>query len=62
MWYWDYTPSWWQHHKKPLTKKQLQKIQEAYAQAGTITETVKELEAKEQSNTEKTTKALLDMI
>ncbi len=50
MWYWDYIPSWWQHHKKPLTKWQIKKLQEAYANAGAITESVKSLEKEEQKN------------
>lgn len=48
MWYGDYIPSGWQHHKKPLTKWQIKKLQEAYANAGAITESVKSLEKKEQ--------------
>ena len=48
MWYWDHIPSGWQHHKKPLTKWQIKKLQEAYANAGAITESVKSLEKKEQ--------------
>lgn len=48
MWYWDYIPSGWQHHKKPLTKWQIKKLQEAYANAGAITESVKSLEKEEQ--------------
>ena len=51
MWYWDYIPSGWQHHKKPLTKWQIKKMQEAYANAGAITESVKSLENEEQINT-----------
>ena len=51
MWYWDYIPSGWQHHKKPLTKWQIKKMQEAYANAGAITESVKSLEKEEQINT-----------
>lgn len=47
MWYWDYFPTGGNHHKKPLTKKQLQKIQENYAKADIITKHVQELEAKE---------------
>jgi hypothetical protein len=33
MWYWDHIPSWGQHHKKPLTKAQIKKLQAAYATA-----------------------------
>lgn len=49
MWYWDYIPSWGQHHKKPLTKWQIKKLQAAYATAGAITESVKTLEKEEQT-------------
>lgn len=46
MWYWDYTPA--SHHaKKPLTKKQLQKIQDGYEQWAMIAEHVKSLEVAE---------------
>lgn len=48
MWYWDYIPTGWQHHKKPLTKWQIKKLQAAYATAGAITESVKEKEKEEQ--------------
>lgn len=48
MGYWDYTPA--SHHpKKPLTKAQLKKMQEAYASADEIVLKVKDLEWKEQS-------------
>lgn len=48
MWYWDHIPSWGQHHKKPLTKAQIKKLQAAYATAWAITESVKTLEKEEQ--------------
>lgn len=51
MWYWDYTPS-GNYAKKPLTKKQLQKIRENYAKADIISEHVRDLEAKEKEKTE----------
>ena len=51
MWYWDQIPSGWQHHKKPLTKWQIKKLQEAYAKSGAITESVKEQEMEEQIQT-----------
>lgn len=41
-------PSGWQHHKKPLTKAQIKKLEQAYASAGAITESVKTLEKEEQ--------------
>ena len=52
MWYWDYTPSGWNHTKKPLTKKQLQKIQHAYSQVEKITLSIKEQEEKEKKDSE----------
>lgn len=53
MWYWDFIPSGNNHKKKPLTKAQLQKIREAYAQADAITEHVKKLENAEKEKKEK---------
>ena len=53
MWYWDYTPSGLQHSKKPLTKWQIKKLQQAYATAGAISESVKSLEEQEQVTTQK---------
>lgn len=52
MWYWDYIPSGWHHHKKPLTKAQLRKMQEAYKNADTISAEVKKKEVEEQEKTE----------
>ena len=51
MWYWDFMPSGWQHHKKPLTKAQIKKLEQAYKNAETITATVRTLEKEEQENT-----------
>lgn len=48
MWYWDYTPSGGQHHKKSLTKAQMKKLQQIYKAAGVIYESVKNIEEKEQ--------------
>ena len=53
MWYWDYIPSGWQHNKKPLTKWQIKKLQQAYAAAGAISESVKSLEEQEQETTQR---------
>ncbi len=44
MWYWDYTPSWGHHNKKPLTKAALKKIQENYKKADEITQKIQEAE------------------
>lgn len=49
MWYWDYTPSWSNHKKKPLTKAALRKIQENYAKIDEITQKIKEAEDKEKN-------------
>ncbi|NRH20752.1 hypothetical protein HOO68_01765 [Candidatus Gracilibacteria bacterium] len=48
MGYGDFMPSGGQHHKKPLTKAQIKKLEQAYATAGAITESVKTLEKEEQ--------------
>ncbi len=53
MWYWDFAPPSWHHAKKPLTKAQMKKLQEAYSKVGEISDTVKSLEEKEQAETEK---------
>ncbi len=53
MWYWDFAPPSGHHAKKPLSKKEIKKLQEAYSRAGEISETVKELEEKENEKTEK---------
>ena len=52
MWYWDFTPPSWQHAKKPLTKAEIKKLQQAYERAGEISDTVKRLEEEEQVQTE----------
>ena len=62
MWYWDYTPSGWQHSKKPLTKSQIKKLQLAYETAGAITESVKTLEEEEQEKIQKEVEEGLRMI
>jgi hypothetical protein len=62
MWYWDYIPSWWQHHKKSLTKWQIKKLQAAYATAGAITESVKFLEKEEQAKIQSEIKKDLNLL
>ena len=59
MWYWDFAPPSWHHAKKPLTRAQIKKLQQAYSKAGEISDTVKSLEKEEQ---EKTQKELDDMM
>lgn len=51
MWYGDYAPSSGHHPKKPLSKKQLKKIQEAYNKVDSIQEYIKEQEEKEKKDT-----------
>ena len=54
MWYWDYTPS-GNYPKKPLSKKQLEKMQKAFEKADIITEHIRNLEAEDKiKNQEKT--------
>jgi hypothetical protein len=62
MWYWDYIPTGGQHSKKPLTKAQIKKLEQAYAKAGTISESVKSLEEKEQETTKKEAEEGLKMV
>lgn len=57
--YWHYVPS-GNHRKKPLTKEQLKKIQDAYAQADLITEHVQKLESEEESKTQESLNNALD--
>lgn len=51
MWYWDYIPG-GNYRKKPLSKKQLEKMQEAYSKADEIIKHVRELEKKNENNIE----------
>ncbi len=51
MGYWDFAPPSGHHSKKPLTRSQIKKLQQAYANAGAITEEVKSLEKEEQMKT-----------
>ena len=61
MWYWDYTPS--SHHpKKPLTKAQMRKMQEAYSRADEISAEVKKQEEEEQKKTEWETEEMLKFL
>ncbi len=48
MWIGDTMPSGGYHTKKPLTKAQIRKMQEAYMKADKITEEVKKKEVEEQ--------------
>jgi hypothetical protein len=61
MWYWDYTPS--SHHpKKPLTKSQIRKMQEAYNRADAISAEVRKQEEEEQKSSAKETEEMLQML
>ncbi len=62
MWYWDHLPSGGQHNKKPLTRWQIKKLQQAYATAGEISESVKNIEEKEQETTQREVQDVLNMI
>lgn len=53
MWYWDFAPPSGHHRKKPLTKKQLEKIKAAYEKWGVIAEHVQALEKKEEATVKK---------
>lgn len=48
MWYGDFAPPSGHHPKKPLSRKQIQKMREAYAQADGISAHIQELEQQEQ--------------
>ena len=52
MWYWDFQPA-GNYTKKPLTKKQLQKIKEGYEKWAMIAEHVKQLEESEETKAKK---------
>jgi hypothetical protein len=49
MWFWDFTPA-SNSYKKPITKKQLQKLRENYAEADKISKKARELEEKEKES------------
>lgn len=62
MGYWDYIPSWGQHHKKPLTKWQIKKLQAAYANAGAIAESVRNFEEQEQERVQREVEEWLKLL
>ena len=51
MGYGDFAPPSWHHAKKPLTKAQIKKMQEAYKNADSISAEVKKKEEEEQQKT-----------
>ena len=62
MWYWDFAPPSWHHPKKPLTKAQVRKMQEAYSRADKISDEVKEGEEEEQKKVEWETDEILKLL
>jgi hypothetical protein len=62
VWYWDYIPSGGGHSKKPLTKAQIKKLEQAYAKAEIISESVKSLEEQEEESTKKEIEEGLNMV
>ncbi len=62
MWIWDTMPSWGYRPKKPLTKAQIRKMQEAYSRADEITAEVEKREQEEQKQVEWETEKLLGLI
>lgn len=61
MWFWDYTPA--SHsYKKPITKKQLLKLQESYKNADEISRQARELEEKEQKKASQEMEDLLSWL
>lgn len=61
MWYWDYTPS-GNYYKKPLTKKQLEKMKENFRKWWEIAEHVQELEKKENEKNKENIEEKLDSL
>lgn len=61
MWFWDYTPA-WHSYKKPISKKQLQKIKDNFKNADEISKKVKELDEKEKEWVEVEFEGLLEDI
>lgn len=62
MWYWDFAPPSGHHAKKPLTKAQIRKIQEAYNRADEITAEVEKREQEEQKVAQDETDKLLELL
>lgn len=61
MWYWDFTPA--SHsYKKPVSKKELKKLQENYSKADEISRKARELEQEEQKKASQEIDDLLDSI
>jgi hypothetical protein len=61
MGYWDYTPS-SHHQKKPLTKAQIRKMQEAYSRADQVSAEVKRKEEEEQKRIKEETDDILKFL
>ena len=62
MWYGDFAPPSGHHAKKPLTKAQIRKMQEAYKNADIITAEVRAIEAKEQTEIVSESDKLLNLL
>lgn len=62
MWYWDFAPPSGHHAKKPLTKAQIKKLEQAYKNADKISSEVKELEKQEQEKIRTETEDILKLI
>jgi len=61
MWFWDFTPS--AHGRaKPITKKELKKIQESFIHADEIAKKAREKEAIDKQNADKELEDLLSDI
>ena len=52
MWFWDFTPS-ARGQAKPITKKELKKIQESFIQADEIAKKAREMEEVEKQGVDK---------
>ncbi|EKE29891.1 MAG: hypothetical protein ACD_2C00079G0008 [uncultured bacterium (gcode 4)] len=61
MWFWDFTPA-AHSYKKPISKKELRKLQENYAMADEVSKKARELEAEEQKNASAEMDDMLDDI
>jgi hypothetical protein len=62
MGYGDFAPPSWHHPKKPLTKAQLRKMQEAYKNADKVSAEVKQREREEQEKIAWETEEILKLI
>ena len=61
MWFWDFTPA-AHSYKKPVSKKELRKLQENYSKADEISKKARELEENEQKKASQEFDDLLNSI